>query len=127
MDEAIEAITDQVLAPLADRPRYTRDGVERLAAHVRATCGDVDVEVSPRTLDVVSSNGTTADAAQWALMQELRARVPNATVTLRWHRLSIRGRADIPPLLTPGVIVTVSHGPFVLRREYEATVGRASS
>lgn len=120
MSEAIEAITDHVLAPLGDWPRYPKDGVERLAEHHRVAVAGVEVEVSPRALEVVNSNTTSVDAAQWAMMQEFRARVPNATVTLRCHRLGIRGRPDLSPLLMFGVLVTVSHGPFVVRREYEA-------
>lgn len=119
MNEAIEAITDHVLAPLADWPRYPNDALERLAERHRVAVADVGVEVSPRNLAVGDSNITSADAAQWAMMQAFRAQVPNATVTVRRHRLFVRGRPDIPPVVIPGMLLTVSLGPLALRREYE--------
>ena len=35
--EAVEAMTDQVFAPVGDRPRYTRDGVARLRSIWRSS------------------------------------------------------------------------------------------
>ena len=39
MEEAIEAITDQAFAAVADHPPYRADGAERLQAHLRAVPG----------------------------------------------------------------------------------------
>ena len=34
MQEPVKALTDEAFAPLGDRPRYTRDGAERLREHL---------------------------------------------------------------------------------------------
>jgi hypothetical protein len=117
IDEAIEAITDEVLAILHDRPRYAHDGVGRLQAHLQQHPGYVDAVVSPGTLSVISTNAVTATAAQWSLIKDIRALVPNATVTLRAHKLSWK-RAPAHSITVFGLLVTLNCGPFTLRREY---------
>jgi hypothetical protein len=57
-------------------------------------------------------------AAQWALLNEFKAAVPDATVTLRVHRIAWKWvpRITLAPVVS--VLVTVKRPPFTLRREY---------
>jgi hypothetical protein len=52
------------------------------------------------------------------MLQELQARLPNARMILRQHVLSSRRHPGSPALTVFGVLVTMKHGPFTLRREY---------
>lgn len=121
LDEAIEALTDQVFAPAGDRPRYLRDGLARLHQHLRTwsrTYADITIVASD--LVVASTEPATATQAQWALMQELRTALPLAAVRLRAHRLSWRQEDRAPALTVFSVAVTQKEGLFTLRREYAA-------
>jgi hypothetical protein len=118
MEEAIEAITDQAFAAVADQPVYKRDGVERLQAHLRQFLEFADIAVSPGDLVVVSSNATAATARQWSAFQGFEAAMPAATVTLRSHRLSWKRQHPTASMTLFGVLVSRRLGPFTLRREY---------
>jgi len=126
IDEAVEAITDEALSVLHDMPRYTRDGVDRLQAHLRRDPRYTDAVVSPGTLSVVSSNAVKATVGQWALLKQVQALVPSAIVTLRVHRLAWKQDPRSPTVTVFGVLVTMTHGPFRLRREYDASERIAS-
>jgi hypothetical protein len=119
--EAVEAITDEALSVLHDLPRYTRDGVDRLQAYLRRDPRYADAVVSPGTLSVISSNAVKASAAQWARLKHVQGIVPTAIVALRLHRLAWRQDPGAPTVTVFGVLVTVTHGPFTLRREYDAS------
>ena len=120
MEEAFEAITDEAFALLADRPRYVHDGSARLQTHLRQCPNHTDAVVTRDDLAVTSANAEKMTAAQWALVQEIQTRVPEATVTLRVHKLAWKREMQIalPPVF--GVLVTQRVGPFTLRREYAA-------
>jgi len=118
MEEAIEAITDGVFEPLGDHRRYTRDGVERLRGHLAQFAEDTSVVVTSADVLVSSENAKTATAGEWGLVREFQARWPDASVTLRSHRISFKRDTRVPPILARGILVTVKHGPFTLRREY---------
>ena len=118
MGEAIEAITEVVFAPLRDHPRYTRDGAERLQGHVAEFTGDTSVVVRFTDVLVRSEHANTATAGEWGLVRAFRALRPDAAVTLRSHRLSWKRDPRVPPMRVRGILVTVKHGPFTLRREY---------
>ena len=120
IDEALEALADETFAVLRGRPRYTRDGVSRLEAHLRQDPRYTHAIVTAGTLAVISTNAVKATAAQWALVKDLQSLVPNATVTLRVHRLSWKQDPRAPGITMFGVLITISHGPFSLRREYMA-------
>jgi hypothetical protein len=120
MEEAIEAITDQAFAAVADHAPYARDGADRLQAHLRAFPEYADVIVSPADLVVVSTNATKATAGQWVVVQSVQMALPDATVTLRAHRLTCKKALQAPALTLFGVLVTQKVGPFVVRREYAA-------
>jgi hypothetical protein len=47
--------------------------------------------------------------------------LPDATVTLRVHKLAWKRDAQAPTLTLYGVLVASRVGPFTLRREYSAT------
>jgi hypothetical protein len=125
MDEAIEAITDKAFAALSCWPAYAHDGVERLKAHLQQFAEYADVVLTPVDLAITSVNVERMTAAQFALVQEIKTLMAEATVTLRSHKLAWRRNAQIglPPVF--GVLVIQRVGPFTLRREYEASVARA--
>lgn len=119
MAEAVDAITDHVFAALGDRPRYTRDGVERLREHLTRCPEHANRAVTPADLVMSSEHARTASAEQWAVVRELQARVSGGTVVLRRHSISFKGDPRVPAIVTTSVLVTLKHGPFTLRREYE--------
>jgi hypothetical protein len=121
MPEVIEAIADAALVLLGQWPRYVRNGVEVLQAHVRNAPQYGDVVIAPGDLVVVDRDATEATAEQWARIQEMRAVLRDATVTLRTHRLSWKADPKAPSLIVYGLLVTRAVGPFVVRREFSLT------
>jgi hypothetical protein len=119
--EVIEALTDEVFATVADRPRYSMDGVGRLEAHLRQVTGRTDIVVAPADLVVTGPDADSATPAQWAVIESLHRALPDAKVILRAHRLSWSKEPTLPALVVYGVLVTRRMGPFNLRREF-ATV-----
>ena len=115
--EVVDALTDDAFAPVADLPRYPLDGAERLQAHLRALTG-TNLVVAPSELAIAGLSATDASAAEWAVMQQLKSRLPDADVTLREHRLSWRRDPTLPGISLYGVLATRRVGPFVLRREF---------
>ncbi len=67
---------------------------------------------------VTSADAKQMTAAQWALVQEIRRLLPEATVALRLHKLAWKRDAQAPTLTLCGVLVTSRVGAFTLRREY---------
>jgi len=120
MEEAIEAMTDQVFAVLADRPRYEHDGHERLQVHMRRLPEHAVVVLSRADLAITSADAKAMTAAQWAVVQDIQRLLPEATVTLRSHKVTWKRdpRVALEPLF--GVLVTQRFRPFMLRREYLA-------
>jgi hypothetical protein len=120
MEEAIEAITDQAFGALAERPRYCHDGVERLQNHLRQVRQHSAVVITREDLVVTGADAKEMTSPQWAMLQESRRLLPDATVTLRVHKLAWKRDAQAPTLTLYGVLVTSRVGPFMLRREYVA-------
>ena len=118
MEDAIEAIADQAFAAVGDLPIYKHDGAERLQAHLRQFPEYADVVVSPRDLVVTSAPALNATSEQWAIVRALQTAMPQATVTLRSHRLSWKRQQQAPSLTLTAVLVTQEMGPFTLRREF---------
>jgi len=118
MEEAVEAMTDQAFAALAEWPRYEHDGVERLQQHVRQLRHAADAVVTRSDLVVTSASAKGMTAAQWALSQKSQHAVPDASVTLRVHKLAWKQdrTVSLPPIAA--LLVTTRLGPFLLRREY---------
>lgn len=115
--EVIDALTDDAFAAVSDLPRYPLDGADRLQAHLRALTG-TNLVVHPSELAITGLNATDASAAEWAVIQQLKSRLPDADVTLREHRLSWRRDPTLPGISLYGVLTTRHLGPFVLRREF---------
>lgn len=122
MNEAIESMTDETFAGLCARPRYVHDGIERMQALVSRYAEHANTVVAREDVLVTSANVEHMTAAQFALVQEVRERVPHATVTLRVHKISWKrdSRVTLPPVF--GVLVTQRIEPFTFRREYAANV-----
>ena len=72
------------------------------------------------TSPIFNTDAVKATDAQWALVQELQRVFPDATVSLREHRISWKGDPERTELTMYGVLVTRKVGPFDLRREYAA-------
>jgi hypothetical protein len=120
MDEAVEAMTDDAFRALADRPRYVRDGADRLQAFLRQFPQHHDAVVNGRDLVVSGRNAGQATRAQWALLQEIQATVPDGRVTLRVREISWKLDLKAPKLTQFTVLVTKNFGPVPLRREFLA-------
>lgn len=120
MEEAIEVITDEAFATLADRPRYEHDGMERLQQHLHQFRQHADAVVARDELLVTSGDVKEMTAAQWAIVQEIRRLLPEATVIVRLHKLAWKRDPQVPTLILCSALVTSKVGPFTVRREYAA-------
>lgn len=118
MAEAVAAITEQVFARVADKPRYVRDGAQRLREHLAQFPEHADAQVTPADVVVSTEYAKMASAAQWSFVQELKGAFPDASVLLLRHRIGLKRDPAVPAINVLGVLVTLTHGPFVLRREY---------
>lgn len=119
-DEAVEAMTDEAFRALADRPRYVHDGVSRLQAFLRQFPQYADAVVTPLDLAAPGRRATSASRAQWSLLQELQAAVPDAKAELHVRELIWRREPKAPRLTLFTIVVTQKLGPVLLRREYAA-------
>jgi hypothetical protein len=52
--------------------------------------------------------------------QAIQRLLPDARVSVRFHRLGWRKAPQAPSLTRYGIVVVQSLGPFTLRREYDA-------
>jgi hypothetical protein len=122
MDEAIEAIADEALTSIGDRPRYTRDGAARLQAHLHLLTRYAGAVVTSLDLRVTSANASSATPHQWAFVREVQMLLPDSVVVLREHKLAWKSEPLAPPLTLFTVLVTRKIGPFTLRRELEMPI-----
>jgi hypothetical protein len=120
MEEVIEAMADQAFRAGDGFEAYVCDGAERLQEQLRQLPRYANVVVAPTHITIFNTDAVSATDAQWARMQELQRVFPDATVTLREHRVSWKGDPEAPSLTKRGVLVTRKVGPFDLRREYAA-------
>jgi hypothetical protein len=121
--EVVDSLADQAFAPFDSRPTYVRNGALDLQEHLRRFATYADAVITSDDLAVFSNNAHTATADQWNILQEFRAIVPDADITLRAHRLTWKQHPDAPALTLFGVRVTRRVGPFTLQREYAAPNG----
>jgi hypothetical protein len=119
LNEAIDAIADNAFAPFGDWPRYAYNGAQVLQVQLRRRAEYQNAVVADRDLAVTDANATEATPAQWQAVQRARALVPNATVTLRSHRLTWKADPTAPAVTLHGLLVTQSVGPVTVRREFE--------
>src|SRR5690606_40015680 len=68
-----------------------------------------DVVVAPSEIEIVGVAATEASAAEWAVMEQLQKRLPDAEVTLREHRLSWRREPTLPALDRKSTRLNSSH------------------
>ena len=118
LEEAVEAMTAQTFAAVAHLPAYRRDGVARLQAHLRNMPAYADAVVSASTLAVTTRYLSEATSAQWAVMQQVKAAVPDAQVFLRERVLSWTADPKAPRLHIVTVLGFMKLGPLTLRREF---------
>jgi len=118
MAEAVARISDEVFASVDTRPLYVRDGAQRLQRVIRESTGTLDAIVLPSDVVVRSAHAIVASTEEWAAIREIQERLPDAHVVLRHHQLSSRRHQGVPSIVIIGALVTMKHGPFVLRREY---------
>ncbi|MGE3510693.1 MAG: hypothetical protein AB7N65_17610 [Vicinamibacterales bacterium] len=117
--EAVAALTDHVFSALAAYPRYAHDGAERLMRVLPRELREKIGAITPADLQVDSEHAQMATAEQFALVQRIQAEVPDATVVLRRHRISLRrGEITTPSVPVFGILVTQKVGPLVIRREF---------
>lgn len=118
IEEAIEAMAHVAFSALANRPRYNPDGPERLQSILRRRPQYADIVVGREDVVIKSADAETMTAAQWAVVKEFEALFPQATVVVRFHKVSWKHDSQIglPPAV--GIRVTQRIGPFALRREY---------
>lgn len=121
--EVIEALTEEAFATVDDLPRHPLDGAARLQAHLREVTGQHDLVVPKTELAIEGATVTDATAGEWAVMEVLKSRLPDADVVLREHRLSWRRDPTLPSLCVYGALAVRRVGPFILRREF-AVPGR---
>ena len=77
--EIRDAMADEAFRALADRARYTHDGVEQMRAHVQQWTGRTRHHVTERDFVVFGHPVRTVTNRQWALLQEIRPRCPTPT------------------------------------------------
>ena len=118
MAEAIARISDQVFAAVDTRPVYVHDGAQRLQRFIRQVTGSADVVVTPADVVARSAHAVMASADEWAAIREIQERLPEAHTVLRHHLLLSKRHQGVPSIVIIGALVTLKHGPFVLRREY---------
>src|SRR5262249_19793772 len=116
MEEVIEEMTDQAFEVGNGFERYAFDGAARLQQRLRELSQYANVVITPNNITIFNTDAVKASDAQWTLVQELQRMFPDATVTLREHRICWKGDADAPTLTRHGVLVTRKVGPFDLRR-----------
>jgi hypothetical protein len=117
--EVREAMADDAFCgALADRPRYTNDGVERMRAHVQQWLGRKRQIVTQRDFVVFGHPVRAVTNRQWTLLQDTRAALPDARVALHLREFIWRRDPGVPRLTQLTLVVTKKIGPMLLRREY---------
>jgi len=120
MEEAIDMIADHLFAPAREFPLYPHAGAALLQAHLRKLPEFAEVVVSKADLAHSFEDAKAATGAHWARAHAIQCALPNATVTVRFHRLLWRKNLNAPTVTRYGVIAVQTLGPLTLRREYEA-------
>src|SRR5262249_23513101 len=96
LQEVLEGMADEAFSTVGARQRYIRDGVERLQTYLGQFPRYAKIVVTKEDLLVTSANAEHATEPQWALKLELQALLPDADLTLRLHRVSLRTEPNAP-------------------------------
>jgi hypothetical protein len=120
LEEVRQVLAEEAFAVLRDRPVYVREGAASLQAHLRQWPKWADVVVTSAKLAILSRDAMRTTVAQWNLMQEFRAVVPDADIRLRVHKLAWKEQMEAPTLTLFAIHVTRKVGPFVFQRDYAA-------
>ena len=118
IDEGIHAMSKAAFAPVGHLSECARDGASRLQTVLRRDPSRAAVVVTPGTLTVKTRALTSATPEQWAVMEEIRAKVPDATVILRERVLSTTALVDAPSLRIVTVAALKKVGPLRLLAEF---------
>jgi hypothetical protein len=116
--EIKEAMADEVFNALSHLSRYAHDGPERLHAHVEQWLGRKRQHVSQRDYVVFGHQVRTITNRQWALLDDIKAAVPDAHVALHLREFVWRRDPGVPRISQVTVVVTRRVDAMVLRREY---------
>jgi hypothetical protein len=120
MEEVIAAMTNEAFEAGDGFERYPMDGATRLQQRLRQIPQYATVVINSTDLTIVGTDAVKATEAQWTVVQQLQRAFPDAAVTLREHRITLKGHPHATTLTLHGVLVTRKVGPFDLRREYAA-------
>jgi hypothetical protein len=120
IEHAIDAMTDQAFVAGDAFERYVFDGARDLQQRLRQLPHYGAVVINPTDIRIFGTDAAKATEAQWVVVQQLQQVFPDATVTLREHRIAWRGDPHAPTVTKYGVLVTRKVGLFDLRREYAA-------
>jgi hypothetical protein len=120
LKEVLNGVADLAFAAAKEKPLYVRDGVNQLQWHLRQFAQYANAVVAKEDLIIDSVNAENASEPQWALVRELQALLPDATLALRRQRLSWSRDLKAPALTTFFVLATQQVGPFSIRREFVA-------
>lgn len=118
IDDICEAMADQEFASITHLPRYTKDGVEVMRSYVQHWTGRPVEHVTPNDFIVFGHPARSATSHEWALLEQTRALVRGAVVSLHIREFAWRRGPGVPRLTRPTIVVTKQLGPIVLRREY---------
>jgi hypothetical protein len=116
--EIKDAMADQAFRALSHLPRYMHDGPERLRAHVEQWLGRKRQHVSDKDYVVFGHQVRTITDRQWAMLEEIRAAVPDTHVDLHLREFVWRRNPGVPRISQLTAVVTKKIGAVVLRREY---------
>jgi hypothetical protein len=122
-----DAMVDEAFRALADRSRHTHDGVEQMRAHVQQWTARKRHHVAERDFVVFGHPVRTVTNHQWALLQEIRAAVPDAHMALHLREFIWRRDPGVPRLTQLTLVVTKKIGPMLLRREFLVSDDEAES
>lgn len=117
VEEVLESMADEVFAPLAEFPRYVRDGAERLQAHLRQYAAFRNIVVQSTDLSITVAECPTPTQTQWRRLEEVRRTLPTGVVSLRAHRISLRESPAAPAIEVFGARIKAHAGPFTVVRE----------
>jgi hypothetical protein len=114
----VEAIADEAFGALDHLKAYKHDGAAVMQAHVRHWTGRDVTPVVPSDFAVFGHPARSATSAQWAILKQVQAEVPDAHVALHVREFLWKRDPGVPRHTMLTVVVSKHAGPILLRREY---------